>query len=85
MIMKKYSDKRQICVKNKTIAYASMLGGVEIKHIEYGIDDYVYCVSNAWYGKHHYHKVKLRFNNKSRMLYITLYGQKVTFDNMIRC
>lgn len=34
----------------KSIAYYSGFNGLEIKHIEYGIDDYLYCVSGCWYG-----------------------------------
>ena len=33
-----------------TIAYWSGLDGLEIKDIEHGINDYVLCVSGAWYG-----------------------------------
>lgn len=33
-----------------TIAYWSGLDGLEIKDIEYGINDYALCVSGAWYA-----------------------------------
>lgn len=38
-------------LKMETIAYYSGFNGLEIKDIEYGIDDHVLCVSGAWYGK----------------------------------
>lgn len=41
-------NKRQYCESRESIAYYSGLNGLEIKGIEYGIDDYVYCVSGAW-------------------------------------
>lgn len=43
-------NKREYCESRESIAYYSGLNGLEIKGIEYGIDDYVYCVSGAWGG-----------------------------------
>lgn len=40
--------KKEYCMKNPAIAYYSGLNGLEIHGIEYGIDDYIYCVSGAW-------------------------------------
>lgn len=51
--------KKEICTNNKSIAYWSGANGLEIKHIEYGIDDYVYFVAGAWNGKPTYHKAKI--------------------------
>lgn len=41
-------NKRQYCESRESIAYYSGLNGLEIKGIEHGIDDYIYCVSGAW-------------------------------------
>lgn len=38
-------NKRQYCESRESIAYYSGLNGLEIKGIEYGINDLVYCVS----------------------------------------
>ena len=38
-------NKREYCESRESIAYYSGLNGIEIKGIEHGIDDYVYCVS----------------------------------------
>lgn len=43
-------NKRQYCESRESIAYYSGLNGLEIKGIECGIDDFVYCVSGAWGG-----------------------------------
>lgn len=43
-------NKWQYCESRESIAYYSGLNGLEIKGIEYGINDYVYCVSGCWYG-----------------------------------
>lgn len=37
-------NKREYCESRESIAYYSGLNGLEIKGIEYGINDYVYCV-----------------------------------------
>lgn len=42
--------KKEFCEKQKSIAYYSGFNGLEIKGIEYGINDFIYCVSNCWYG-----------------------------------
>lgn len=42
--------KKEYCENRKSIAYYSGFDGLEIKGIEYGINDFVYCVSNCWYG-----------------------------------
>lgn len=40
-------NKRQYCESRESIAYYSGLNGLEIKGIEYGADDYIYCVSGC--------------------------------------
>ena len=40
--------KREYCESHESIAYYSGFNGLEIKGIEHGIEDYVYCVSGAW-------------------------------------
>lgn len=59
--------KKEICNNNKSIAYYSGINGFEIKHIEYGIDDFLYAVSNCWYDRKNvrYHKLKIHYNQKS--------------------
>lgn len=39
---------KEYCMNNETIAYYSGLNGLEIKGIEYGIEDCLYCVSGAF-------------------------------------
>lgn len=40
-------NKREYCESRESIAYYNGLNGLEIKGIEYGIDNYIYCVSGA--------------------------------------
>ena len=53
-------NKRQYCESRESIAYYSGLNGLEIKGIEYGIEDHVYCVSGAWGGGKAFHRVKVQ-------------------------
>ena len=77
-------NKREQCLNNDTIAYYYGLGGVEIKHIEYGIEDYVYCVSGVFGSpkNHRYHKLKIY--NTEKGSYIRLHGYKIPLDECLR-
>lgn len=77
--------KKEVCLNNKSVAYYSGFNGLEIKKIEYGIEDYVYCVSGVWgnpknYG---YHKLKVYYDNNGEN-YIKLHGYKVPLNECIR-
>lgn len=64
--------KREYCESRESIAYYSGLNGLEIKGIEYGIDDYIYCVSGAWGGgkaARQYHKCKVQYTRRGGALY----------------
>jgi hypothetical protein len=71
--------KREFCESHETIAYYSGLNGLEIKGIEYGIDDYMHCVSGAWSGKKTPHRLKI-YNGE----YVKLHGYKIRLDECIR-
>ena len=76
--------KKEKCLNNETIACYYGLGGVKIKHIEYGIEDYLYCVSGAWGSttNKRYHKLKIYYNPKGD--YIRLHGYKIPLNECIR-
>lgn len=74
--------KRQVCEAYKPFAYYSGFGGVELHYIEYGIKDYIYCTSNAWYSVKSYHKLKVYYDSNNS--YIMLKGYKIPFDECIR-
>ena len=76
-------SKKEKCLNNNTIGYYYGLGGVEIKYIEYGIEDYLYCVSGAWSTTNkRYHKLKIYYTEKGG--YIRLYGYRIPLDECIR-
>lgn len=75
--------KKQICEKYPAFAYFSGWNGIELHHIEYGIVDYIYCVSGAWRGKKRYHKCKV-FTAPDGGLYIRVNGQYIDLNDCIR-
>lgn len=75
--------KKEICLQNESFAYYSGFGGLEFKKIEYGIEDYIYCVSGAWSSKKSYHKLKIQTDAKGNS-YIKLHGYKIPMDECIR-
>ncbi len=74
--------KKEICLQNESFAYYSGFGGLEFKKIEYGIEEYMYCVSGAWSSKPSYHKLKVYYGNNGD--YVMLHGYKVPLNECIR-
>lgn len=65
-------NKRQYCESRESIAYYSGLNGLEIKGIEHGIDDYIYCVSGAWGGGKAFHRCKVQYLKAGLMIILKL-------------
>lgn len=76
------ATKKQVCLENKSFAYYSGFGGLELKKIEYGIEDYIYCVSGAWTSKKSYHKLKVYYGVNGD--YIKLHGYRIPLNECIR-
>ena len=77
---------KEYCESHKSIAYYSGFNGLEIKGIEYGIEDYVYCVSNCWHGgkrNRGYHCLKVRYD-KNGEAFVQLRGYHVLLSECIR-
>ena len=75
-------SKKEICLNNPSVAYYSGFNGLEIKKTEYGVEDYVYCVSGSWNGKPKYHKLKIYYSSNGD--YVRLHGYKVPLNECIR-
>ena len=75
--------KREYCESRESIAYYSGLNGLEIKGIEYGIDDHVYCVSGAWGGGKSFHRVKVQYTSKGAAFFV-VHGCRIPLDECIR-
>ena len=87
---------KDFCLSQKTIAVSSEMGGIEVKAIEYGINDYLYCVSNCLCDNEdlrRYHHVQIHYEfsleNEDSRPYVKLLGadrkyQRVYLDEMMR-
>lgn len=69
----------------KSTAYYSWFWGLEVKKIEYWLQDYIYFLANAWYGGTYkdMHKVKVNYNNIT-WHYILYNGYRCKLDDFIR-
>lgn len=79
-------NKREYCESRESVAYYSGLDGLEIKGIEYGIDDYIYCVSGAWYGgraARKYHRCRVEYTRKGKPFF-RCRGHRIPLDECIR-
>lgn len=78
-------NKRTYCESRESIAYYSGLNGLEIKGIEYGVNDYLYCVSGCWYGgkaARRFHRCKIYYDEKSAFFRVD--GYKIPLNECIR-
>lgn len=75
--------KREYCESRESIAYYSGLNGLEIKGIEYGVNDFVYCVSGAWGGGKTFHRCKIQYT-RSGAAFFRVYGYRVLLNECIR-
>ena len=75
--------KKEVCLNNEAFGYYSGFGGLEIHHIDCGIEDYMYCVSGAWHGKKNYHKLKVYYDDDGGG-HIKLIGFKIPLRECIR-
>lgn len=77
--------KKEYCQNNPAIAYYSGFPGLEIHGIEYGINDYMYCVSGAWAGSsaRKYHKLRIYYDSNGGA-FCRLHGYKIPLNECIR-
>lgn len=77
--------KKEYCLKHPANAYYSGFGGLEIHGIEYGINDYIYCVSGAWGSpkNYRYHKLKIQYDRHGNGFFM-LHGYKCLLSDCIR-
>ena len=76
-------SKKEICLNNESFAYYSGFGGLEFKKIEYGINDFIYCVSGAWGGKKSYHKLKINHTITGNA-FVTLHGYRIPLNECLK-
>lgn len=76
-------NKREYCETRESIAYYSGLNGLEIKGIEYGVNDFVYCVSGARGGGKAFHRCKIYYPITGSAFF-RVDGYKIPLDECIR-
>lgn len=80
-------NKREYCESRESIAYYSGLNGLEIKGIECGVNDFVYCVSGCWYGgkaARRFHRCKIYYPaNDKDSAFLGLTGTKSRLMNVL--
>lgn len=78
--------KKEYCMSHDSVAYYSGLNGLEIKGIQYGVNDFVYCVSGCWYGgkaARRFHRCKIYYPI-TESAFFRVDGYKIPFDECIR-
>lgn len=75
--------KRTEIINAHTIAYYSGFGGIEIKSIEYGIDDYIIYVAGAWCSAKSVHKCKVYYTMNGNA-YFKYNGVRIPLNECIR-
>lgn len=77
--------KKQEYLAKPSVGYYSGFGGMELKEIEYGIEDHAIFISNAWYGGEkakRYCRLKIYYDED--VPYCRFKGEKIPFDEIIR-
>ena len=74
-------SEKQNYLNKKSVGYWSVLGGAELKHIEYDINDYAIIVIGAWSNKKSVHRLKIYYGKRD---YITIHGYRLYFDECFR-
>lgn len=80
------TEKRQID-EMPTIGYWSALGGIELKKVEHGTEDYCICRSRSWRNKPDYHRVKIKYTKAKYVEskpYIVIYHERLFLKDCIQ-
>jgi hypothetical protein len=84
--MKLTDSEKRLIDEMPTIGYWSALGGVEVKKVEHGIEDYFICRVGSWRKKPTYHRVKVNYTPakyvKSRP-FIVIHFEKLFLNDLI--
>lgn len=72
---------KQMYMEMPSIGYYSGCGGIEVKTILYGIDDYVIFIAGAWTEKPSVHKAKIYYSD---IPYFRYNGYTIHFYEVLR-
>lgn len=71
-------------LEKSTIAYYSGFSGIEIKAIEYGIEDYAIFVAGAWCSAKSVHRAIIKYTTSGNP-YFCYKGIRIPLNECIRC
>ena len=80
--MRKAEKQRILGLPTTATCWEDYPGGVEIKEIEYGTEDYCLCVTQTMTDNPRVHRVKIIYADRP---YISIDGFKVYMDDCLRC
>lgn len=75
-------EEKMAYITAPTIGYWSAWNGVEVKEIEYGIDDYLICVSGTFIGRPVVHRLKIHYAGERD--YVVIAGHRFFLDDCLR-
>ena len=81
--MKRSVKRLRLYQNMKTIAYSDACSGIEIKDIEYGFYDYVWCISGVMSSEPKPHHLLIRYAGDRS--YFICDGTRVYLDECLRC
>lgn len=85
-MIKLTENEKRLMDKMPTIGYWPGLGGVELKKVEPGNDDYCLCIVKSWKNEPTYHRVRVYSTNtvhKEPREFIILYYERFYLDECI--
>lgn len=74
--------KNKICEEHITLGYWYALGGCELKHLDYGIEDYAYIRSHVMTNTLQNHKCKVYITTTGRA-YVVICGTRLYFEDCV--
>ena len=84
--MNKAEKQRIINLPTTATCWEDYPGGVEIKEIEYGIEDYCLCVTQTMTDSPRAHRVKIKYtdSNDDCRPYISIDGFRIYMEDCLR-
>lgn len=65
------------------VGYVSAFGGLELKSIEYGVEDYAVFVAGAWCSARSAHRAKIHYESVEP--YFMYHNNRIKFCDIVRC
>ena len=75
--------EKKAVIEQPAVGYWTDFGGVEVKSIEYGIEDYLICVSFVETSEPKPHYLKIKTTRGGRP-FVILYGKALYLDECLR-